>query len=103
MQAKVNSNEVPAGVVGLGLMGCSITTCLLMAGHKVTAIAPIEIDLLHAEKRIHDHLLRSQKEGLVKEAPEYYFNNLLITMDYAALKDCMLVSMASLLITASIF
>ena len=91
MQAKVNSNEVPAGVVGLGLMGCSITTCLLMAGHKVTAIAPIEIDLLHAEKRIHDHLLRSQKEGLVKEAPEYYFNNLLITMDYAALKDCMLV------------
>jgi len=91
MRSTINSAEVPAGVVGLGLMGCSITTCLLMAGHKVTAIAPIEIDLLHAEKRIHDHLQRSQKEGLITEAPEYYFRNLLITMDYAALKDCMLV------------
>ena len=29
------------GVVGLGLMGCSITTCLLMAGHKVIAVAPV--------------------------------------------------------------
>lgn len=91
MRSTINSAEVSAGVVGLGLMGCSITTCLLMAGHKVTAIAPIEIDLLHAEKRIHDHLQRSQKEGLITEAPEYYFRNLLITMDYAALKDCMLV------------
>lgn len=91
MKSTINSAEVPAGVVGLGLMGCSITTCLLMAGHKVTAIAPIEIDLLHAEKRIHDHLLRSQQEGLVTEAPEYYFRNLMITMDYPALKDCMLV------------
>lgn len=91
MRSTINSAEVSAGVVGLGLMGCSITTCLLMAGHKVTAIAPIEIDLLHAEKRIHDHLQRSQKEGLIKEPPEYYFRNLLITMDYVALKDCMLV------------
>ena len=39
------------GVVGLGLMGCSIATCLLMAGHPVVAIAPIESDLLHAEKK----------------------------------------------------
>ena len=66
MRSTINSAEVSAGVVGLGLMGCSITTCLLMAGHKVTAIAPIEIDLLNAEKRIHDHLKRSQKEGLIK-------------------------------------
>jgi len=91
MQTKINSNEVPAAIVGLGLMGCSITTCLLIAGHKVIAVAPIEIDLLHAEKRIHDHLLRSQQEGLINDAPEYYFKNLIITQDYAQLKNCKLV------------
>ena len=91
MQTKINVNEVPAAVVGLGLMGCSITTCLLIAGHKVIAVAPIEIDLLHAEKRIHDHLLRSQQEGLINEAPEYYFKNLTITENYSSLKNCKLV------------
>lgn len=91
MQAKINSNEVPAAIVGLGLMGCSITTCLLMAGHKVIAVASLPIDLLHAEKRIHDHLLRSQQEELISHPPEYYFNNLIITEDYTQLKDCKLV------------
>ncbi|MEP7110252.1 MAG: 3-hydroxyacyl-CoA dehydrogenase family protein [Ferruginibacter sp.] len=91
MQITIDSKEVPAGVVGLGLMGCSITTCLLIAGHRVTAVAPIETDLLHAEKRIHGHLLRSQKEGIINDPPEYYFKNLLITQDYADLKDCKLV------------
>ena len=29
---------VPVGVIGLGLMGTSITTCLLAAGHPVVSI-----------------------------------------------------------------
>ena len=91
MQATINSNEVPAAIVGLGLMGCSITTCLLMAGHKVIAVAAIEADLNHAEKRIRTHLQRSQQEGLINHPPEYYFNNLTITQDYNQLKDCQLV------------
>ncbi|MEP6594416.1 MAG: 3-hydroxyacyl-CoA dehydrogenase family protein [Ginsengibacter sp.] len=91
MQTKITVDEVPAAIVGLGLMGCSITTCLLMAGHKVIAVAPLQIDLLHAEKRIHDHLLHSQEEGLVNHPPEYYFKNLTITQDYEQLKDCKLV------------
>jgi len=33
--------DVTVGIVGLGLMGCSICTCLLIAGHKVIAVAPI--------------------------------------------------------------
>ncbi|MEP7318179.1 MAG: 3-hydroxyacyl-CoA dehydrogenase family protein [Panacibacter sp.] len=91
MQTTINSNEVPAAIVGLGLMGCSITTCLLMAGHKVIAVAAIEADLLHAEKRIKTHLQRSLEEGLINYSPQHYFNNLTITQDYGALKDCMLV------------
>jgi len=40
--------KIPVGVVGLGLMGCSITTCMLMAGHPVIAIAPVPDDLKFA-------------------------------------------------------
>ena len=91
MQQEIDPGKIPAGVVGLGLMGCSITTCLLMAGHPVTAIAAIPADLEHAEERIRNHLIRSQQEGLVKDNPEIYFANLLITEDYEKLKECKLV------------
>ncbi|HEY9487738.1 MAG TPA: 3-hydroxyacyl-CoA dehydrogenase family protein, partial [Chryseosolibacter sp.] len=79
------------GVVGLGLMGCSIATCLLMAGHPVVAIAPIASDLEHAEKRIREHLLKSGKEGLTDKTPEMLLGSLSITVDYSALVDCGLV------------
>lgn len=91
MTNAINPHEISVGVVGLGLMGCSITTCLLMAGHKVIAVAPVVADLEHAEKRIHHHLKMSQEEELVNQSPEYYFKNLHITQDYSLLKDCKLV------------
>ena len=87
----ISTKEIPVGVVGLGLMGCSITTCLLMAGHPVVAIAPISDDLKHAESRIRNHFIKSREQELVSEAPEYYFRNLIITEDYAQLKPCKLV------------
>jgi 3-hydroxybutyryl-CoA dehydrogenase len=87
----INTSEIPVAVVGLGLMGCSITTCLLMAGHPVVAIAPISDDLNHAESRIKHHLQKSKEQGLIKEDPEYYFERLLITMDYDRLKNSRLV------------
>ncbi|MFT3747663.1 MAG: 3-hydroxyacyl-CoA dehydrogenase family protein [Agriterribacter sp.] len=79
------------GVVGLGLMGCSITTCLLIAGHKVIAVAPISADLLLAKKRITAHLKRSFKEKLVEKQPGDYLKNLIITENYGDLKKCRLV------------
>lgn len=87
----IETKEIPVGVVGLGLMGCSICTCLLMAGHPVMAIAPISDDMKHAESRIRNHLVKSLEQGLVKEQPEYYFKNLVITEDYSKLKPCRLV------------
>src|SRR5687768_16514216 len=79
------------GIVGLGLMGCSIATCLLMAGHPVVAIAPIESDLETAEGRIKEHLTKSKKEGLTKKTPRALLKDLTITADYSALADCELV------------
>ena len=88
---KVDPADIAIGVVGLGLMGCSIATCLLMAGHPVVAIAPIESDLLHAGKRIREHLTKSKKEGLTEHSPESLLAKLIITMDYGALSKCVLV------------
>src|SRR6478609_9156593 len=87
----IKPNEITAGVVGLGLMGCSITTCLLMAGHKVIAVAPIADDLLHAERRIREHLINARNHGLVTEMPDHYFQQLVLTEDYSLLAPCRLV------------
>lgn len=87
----MEAKNIPVGVVGLGLMGCSIATCLLMAGHPVVAIAPIESDLQHAGKRIREHLTKSRQEGLTEHPPQALEQNLLITGDYSQLSECALV------------
>lgn len=91
MQEKIEPSEITIGVVGLGLMGCSITTCLLMANHKVVSVAPIAVDMLHAGDRIQHHLIKSKEEGLINLMPEHYLNNLTITEDYSKLAPCTLV------------
>jgi 3-hydroxybutyryl-CoA dehydrogenase len=83
--------NITVGVVGLGLMGCSITTCLLMAGNKVIAIAPIPSDVDVALPRISDHLTRSRTEGLMSNEVSYYLDRVEITMHYQALSGCTLV------------
>jgi len=88
MKIQFETNEVTVGVVGLGLMGCSITTCLLMAGHRVIALAPLPIDLENAEKRIRGHLQKSLEEGIVSENPDFYFEKLSITENYEHLSPC---------------
>ena len=32
------NEKIPVGVVGLGLMGSSIATCILAGGHRVTSL-----------------------------------------------------------------
>ncbi|MCE7070127.1 3-hydroxyacyl-CoA dehydrogenase family protein [Dyadobacter sp. CY327] len=87
----MDPQEISVGVVGLGLMGCSITTCLLIAGHPVVAVAPIASDLIHAESRVCNHLKHSFENGLVANGPEFYIDQLTITEDYAQLSGCKLV------------
>src|SRR3569833_1361573 len=91
MKGKIDVAAMPVGVVGLGLMGCSITTCLLMAGHPVIAVAPVPADLAHAERRIGDHWRRSVEEGLIKGSADGWRKGLTITEDYGALRDCVIV------------
>jgi 3-hydroxybutyryl-CoA dehydrogenase len=87
----IETKEIPVAIVGLGLMGCSIVTCILIAGHPVVALAPIPEDLVHAEKRIKEHLNKAFANRLIENPADYYFGSLLITEDYAALSPCQLV------------
>lgn len=82
---------LPVAVVGLGLMGCSITACLLMAGHPVIALAPIPDDMITAGPRIRGHLKKSFEEKITLKNPDDLFCNLNITEDYGSLKKCKLV------------
>jgi 3-hydroxybutyryl-CoA dehydrogenase len=90
-KSMINSKEISVGVVGLGFMGCSITACLLMAGHSVVGIAPTPVDLKTAEEHIREHLVLSLEKGICREQPIYYLENLIITEDYNLLKDTHLV------------
>lgn len=88
---RLDPAAIPVGVVGLGLMGCSITTCLLMAGHPVIAVAPVPGDMITAAPRVRHHLEKSLEEGLTSRQPDYYFKQLRITEAYAELSTCALV------------
>ena len=88
---KIDTAKMPIGVVGLGLMGCSIATCLLMAGHPVVAIAPIPADMITAEPRINHHLEELKDRSILKESIVSVKNRLIITEDYSALQNCALV------------
>jgi 3-hydroxybutyryl-CoA dehydrogenase len=72
-------------------MGCSITTCLLMAGHPVVAVAPVPADLEHAERRIGEHWRRSVEEGLLKAPANGWKSHLKITESYNDLAGCRIV------------
>jgi len=87
----MNPSQLSVGVVGLGLMGCSITTCLLLAGHRVVAVAPLPMDVPTAYPRVYEHLKKSLEEGLTTQTPDHFLEALLITEDYGALVDCQLV------------
>jgi 3-hydroxybutyryl-CoA dehydrogenase len=86
-----NMEAISVGVVGLGLMGSSITTCMLIAGHQVVAVAPMPADLQTALPRIREHLSKSYQQSFLDQEPDVYLSNLTITQDYGLLKECQLV------------
>ena len=85
------TQTMPVGIVGLGLMGSSIATCLLAAGHPMVAVAPIPADIATAEPRIGHHLSSLHSHGILTETPELVLTRLTVTEAYADLHDCRLV------------
>ena len=50
MKKSIDTSKISIGVVGLGLMGNSVVTCLLIAGHPVVGVAPMPDDLEYRRK-----------------------------------------------------
>ena len=86
-----DKNKIAIGLVGMGLMGSSIVTCLLIAGHPVVGVSPLPNELDNSVKRIKAHLHKAKEEGLVKHSPKRFLKKLTATEDYGLLKDCKLV------------
>ena len=60
-------NGSSVAVIGLGLMGRSISACLLAAGHRVTGVTDNLEASASVPERIRELLLEMAKEGLLTE------------------------------------
>ncbi len=90
-QNELNPANISIGVVGLGLMGCSICACFLIAGHKVVAIAPIPSDMNTALERIKNHLTKAYTKEMIPYPAEYYLGDITISEEYTLLSTCKIV------------
>jgi len=84
-------SEMEIGVVGLGLMGSSIVAALLIAGHPVRGIAPINGDMENAWARITNQLDHAGQSGLLNRPLSDYLGRLILSEDFGILKNCQLV------------
>ena len=83
--------EITIGVVGMGLMGTSIATCLLAAGHPVVGIDVSKKQLSGAKRKIRLMLREMKREGLLKSDPANAVQRLTLSPDYGSLREVALV------------
>jgi len=78
----------PAGVVGLGLMGTSITACLLASGHRVTGVDKESSRRRRFRKEGASFLREMRSEGLLTRSPTQLLERLQVSADFSALQNC---------------
>jgi 3-hydroxybutyryl-CoA dehydrogenase len=88
---KQKPRDCKAGVIGLGLMGTSITACLLAAGHPVIGLEKDGIRQRAVKSRVHASLKKLAKEHLLNADPDGLIQNLTVTSAYSDLADAVLV------------
>jgi 3-hydroxybutyryl-CoA dehydrogenase len=86
-----NNSSIPVGVIGMGLMGTSIATCLLAAGHPVVGITGSAGKLKSTRRRVLTLLNELRREKLLKPDPRRVLERFTLSQDYADLRDCELV------------
>ena len=91
MDKKLQVADIEVGVVGLGLMGSSIVVSLLLAGHKVKAIAPRTSEMEAAKSRILDQYRECTRSGIYENNVAVEEIELDVSEDYRRLKDCEIV------------
>jgi len=90
-KAKLNPSTLPAGVIGLGLMGHSIIACLLAAGHKVTGISRDLKKHRGTRRHVLNLLRQMRREGLTRRDPAAMIERLELSENYADLAPCAIV------------
>jgi 3-hydroxybutyryl-CoA dehydrogenase len=84
----VHPAEIPAGLIGLGLMGHSIAACLLSAGHRVTAVTRSAEKHRGTRAHVLALLRQMRREGLLRRDPKKLIERLRISESYADLAGC---------------
>jgi 3-hydroxybutyryl-CoA dehydrogenase len=79
--------KIRIGIAGLGLMGISITTCFLAAGHSVTALEKYVDKTNKAKEKIFFFLNQLKSEGLIVDAPDKLIEKLTISDDIKLLAN----------------
>src|SRR6185437_5003525 len=87
----IETKTKEVGVIGLGLMGSSVASAMLINGYKVIAVAPIEPDMEHGPSRVLHALSESFKQGIHKHDVAQLQSNVFYTRDYADLHNCFLI------------
>ncbi len=80
-----------AGVVGMGLMGTSISACLLAAGHSLHSIESDPAKLRTARSRLSKLLKDAQSEGVITATPSTLLQRFTISNEISDLKDAEIV------------
>ena len=82
----------PIGIVGLGMMGSSIVTALLLNGQKVIALSSTNSKIdSEAPDRIKKSLIECMNEGLTQMDHHEFLENVQYSSDYDDLSPCWLV------------
>lgn len=82
------NEKIEIGVVGLGLMGSSIVTCLLSAGHKVIALTRHIDKEVEIRRKILFFLEQLNDEGILKADPAQVLQNLKVTDKFSSFRNC---------------
>jgi 3-hydroxybutyryl-CoA dehydrogenase len=77
--------KISIGTIGLGLMGSSIATCILAAGHPVVSLIRDIGKAGEAKQRILHYLEQLFAEGILKEQPAEVISRIIITDDISLL------------------
>jgi 3-hydroxybutyryl-CoA dehydrogenase len=83
--------EIPVGVVGLGLMGTSITACLLATGHRVIGIEKAPNARRLVRGRLKRFLEQSREQKLLRTAAGPMLERFSVSGDFNELRGAHLV------------
>jgi 3-hydroxybutyryl-CoA dehydrogenase len=87
----MEEQPVPAGVIGLGLMGTSIVTCLVAAGHYVVGIDKDAGRRRNLKRRVSIRLHEMRRERLLTRERGSLLEHLSTSGEFGALRGCGLV------------